>query len=105
MTPKKTALEAAKENGTIAYVDKCVSAAYLLIETAWTCICDAEDRLKENRLTIGETKQALAGYQKSHDKFQGLIKPLVDSQGSRMAFFEDYEKLEELVRQFVESDK
>ena len=88
---------------SIQYMNRRLSAAFLLSNLAYTYIEDAEDEANRrwggfrhlHKMHLAKAKKGLADY-------NAMIRQEADRQGKQMNFFEDYERLTKIVEDFIE---
>lgn len=104
MKPKKKDIERLVQDGVMTKVDKRVSAAFLLMNLAYTYMDDAEELLKPYRITIGPLKKELSLAKKHYEAYASNVRTLVNHADLKLQshFFEDFEYLEKLVTGFLE---
>lgn len=86
----------------LTYINKKMSAAFLLANMAFTCIEDAEERAQKFGGFKHELKLYLKRGKKGLEEYMSIIRKEADRQGKTLDFFHDFEELEKRIKEFIE---
>lgn len=107
MKPKKACIDSLKESGEDQKLNKLFSAIFLLMNLSKTYMEDAGEILLKHGLLIGEVKRDLNAVYKYYEQFIKPIRETIDagSKDNQVNFFDDFDKLEQIVKDFLKIEE
>ena len=94
MTPKKSIIEKAKEDGTLAKVNQLLSAAHILRCEAANLTGETADLLESRGLLMGELKKCHSDLDKVHDRYFYEFTQMITSKQSGKDLFDDCDEFD-----------
>ena len=101
MTPKKSIIERAKEDGTLARVNKLLSAAHVLRCEAANIIGETADLLESRGLLMGELKKCHSDLDKVQDRYFSEFTKMVDTPQRGKDLFSDCDEFDKSFRKWA----
>lgn len=92
------------EQEGFAYINRRISAAFLLICLASVYVEEAQDEAQRFGGFKHRLKHNIEKAKKGMEDFQAILRHEADTQGKQMLFFKDFERLEKMVSNFINID-
>lgn len=101
MTPKKSIIERAKEDGTLARVNQLLSAAHVLRCEAANLIGETADLLESRGLLMGELKKCHSDLDKVQDRYFYEFTRMITTEQSGEDLFADCDEFDKGFRKWA----
>ena len=101
LTPKKTVIEKAKEDGTLARVNQLLSAAHILRCEAANLTGETADLLQSKGLLMGELKKCHSDLDKVQDRYFYEFTQMITSKQSGKDLFDDCDEFDKNFRKWA----
>ena len=101
MTPKKSIIEKAKEDGTLARVNQLLSAAHILRCEAANIIGETADLLQSKGLLMGELKKLHNDLDKVQDRYFYEFTQMITTEQSGKDLFSDLDEFDKGFRKWA----
>ena len=105
MRPKKTLIEAAEKDGSMARLNQLLSASQILLCEANNLVEEATDLMKERGLMLGAIKQLHTRFVQSADAYFKEFSSLVIEEQSKMDMFNDMDSFDTYFRKWAKIPK
>lgn len=105
MIPKKTLIEAAEKDGSMARLNQLLSASQILLCEANNLVEEASDLMKERGLMLGAIKQLHARFVRSADAYFKEFSSMVINEQSKMDMFNDMDSFDTYFRKWAKIPK
>lgn len=105
MIPKKTLIEAAEKDGSMARLNQLLSASQILLCEANNLVEEASDLMKERGLMLGAIKQLHARFVRSADDYFKEFSSMVIEEQSKMDMFNDMDSFDTYFRKWAKIPK
>lgn len=105
MRPKKTLIEAAEKDGSMARLNQLLSASQILLCEANNLVEEASDLMKERGLMLGAIKQLHARFVRSADDYFKEFSSMVIEEQSKMDMFNDMDSFDTYFRKWAKIPK
>lgn len=101
MTPSKKAIESLQADAEMmSFVNKRLTASYLLMSIAFDYINEANDVLKSRGLCIGEAKASFKRLEKDFDMYNTRMKQFTIGDVKNLDFCDDFDSLKKIINEF-----
>lgn len=98
MRPKKTLIEAAEKDGSMARLNQLLSASQILLCEANNLVEEASDLMNERGLILGAIKQLHTRFVQSADAYFKEFSSMVIEEQSKMDMFNDMDSFDTYFR-------
>ena len=105
MIPKKTLIEAAEKDGSMARLNQLLSASQILLCEANNLVEEASDLMRERGLMLGAIKQLHTRFVQSADAYFKEFSSLVIEEQSKMDMFNDMDSFDAYFRKWAKIPK
>lgn len=105
MRPKKTLIEAAEKDGSMARLNQLLSASQILLCEANNLVEEASDLMRERGLMLGTIKQLHTRFVQSADAYFKDFSSLVIEGQSKMDMFNDMDSFDAYFRKWAKIPK
>lgn len=105
MRPKKTLIESAEKDGSMARLNQLLSASQILLCEANNLVEEASDLMKERGLMLGAIKQLHARFVRSADDYFKEFSSMVIEEQSKMDMFNDMDSFDTYFRKWAKISK
>ena len=93
-----------QQEASYAFINRRVSASFLLLNMANTWIIEAEEEASKFGGFKFLLKQNIEKAKKGLDGYLSILRHQADHQGKQMDFFKDYEEMEKVLAKFIDID-
>ena len=105
MRPKKTLIEAAEKDGSMARLNQLLSASQILLCEANNLVEEASDLMRERGLMLGAIKQLHTRFVRSADAYVKEFSSMVINEQSKMDMFNDMDSFDTYFRKWAKIPK
>lgn len=92
------------KNGDMFKAAHLISAAYLITSIANSLVDDIVDIFDKYGFMVRGIKHQFKSYESAFDKWEKLVSGMVDTKGRKLWMANDFEKLEGLIREYIDID-
>lgn len=105
MRPKRTLIEAAEKDGSMARLNQLLSASQILLCEANNLVEEASDLMRERGLMLGAIKQLHTRFVQSADAYFKEFSSMVTTDKSKMDMFNDIDSFDAYFRKWAKIPK
>lgn len=105
MKPKKSQIEAAQKDGSMARLNQLLSASHILLCEANGLVEEASDLMRTRGIMLGEIKQQHTRFVQAADAYFKEFASMITDEQSKMDMFGDMDKFDAYFRKWAKLPK